>query len=181
MSQKRPTARGGGDTVQIRLDMRAVMIGGGIIAAVLIFVLAILVGRMTAGGSPTTAQAPAAAQPGAPGGQVIPVNPQPGQSQQIQINPQAQPGQAQPGQAQQPIVPAQGKPSDTPVPVPVVRAPAGPETPIGDNPRLALPELRSTGYIYDFGEIPGTQKVEKAIVIKNDGTKPLEIKDVKST
>ena len=43
-----------------------------------------------------------------------------------------------------------------------------------------MPELKDSGYIYDFGEIGPQDKVEKTFIIKNEGTKPLEIKDVKS-
>lgn len=157
MSQRRPTS----DSVQIRLDMRALWIGGGILAALTIFLVAFFVGRMLAqpaGTGGTTASAPSGSNAPIALGQ----------------NPAQAPGAQAPTQLG-------GKPSDTPVPVPIVRAPAGPETPIGDNPRLALPELKSTGYIYDFGEIAPTAKVEKSILIKNDGTKPLEIKDVKSS
>ncbi|MFQ5340241.1 MAG: hypothetical protein ACE5F6_01710, partial [Anaerolineae bacterium] len=60
----------------------------------------------------------------------------------------AQPGnpiQIQPGQAQQ-------APFDQPA-VRQARLPAGDEVPIGDNPRLALPGLAETNYLYDFGQV----------------------------
>lgn len=160
MSQRRPS---GNDTVQIRLDMRALLIGGGLLAAVLIFGLAFAIGRL-ASGSPAAAPAAPAAAVAANPGQAQSQAPAPAQQQ-----PQAQAQQPNPGR------------DSAPVPVAAGRAPVGAEAPIGDNPRLALPELKTTNYIYDFGEISPTQKVEKDIVIKNDGAKPLEIKDVKST
>ncbi len=153
------------DSVQIRLDMRAALIGGGIVAALLIFLAAFAIGRMLNQPAQTAVQTAPSAPGAAPN-----------------ALPQAQqPGVQLPNQQQQQPQVLQGKPSDTPVPVPAVRAPAGAEMPIGDNPRLAIPDLKGTGYIYDFGEIAPTQKVEKVITLKNDGTKPLEIKDVKST
>jgi hypothetical protein len=60
--------------------------------------------------------------------------------------------------------------------------PAGDDVPIGDNPRLALPELKEeTNYTYDFGDIAPDQAVEKAFKIVNKGTKDLVIDDVSST
>jgi hypothetical protein len=162
MSQRRTSS----DNVQIRLNTRVLMLGGGILVACMVFGLAFAVGRML--NQPATADVPAA-QGSVPPGGVVPVLPSGQQA------PGAQPQQQQPPQQ------LGGKPSDTPVPVPVARAPAGNETAIGDNPRLAIPELKATGYIYDFGEIAPTAKVEKVITLKNDGTKPLEIKEVKTS
>ena len=59
--------------------------------------------------------------------------------------------------------------------------PAGDDVPIGDNPRLALPELEEINYTYDFGDIAPDQAVEKAFKIVNKGTKDLVIEDVSST
>jgi hypothetical protein len=59
--------------------------------------------------------------------------------------------------------------------------PAGDDVPIGDNPRLALPELEGTDYTYDFGDIAPDQAVEKAFKIANKGTKDLVVDDVSST
>ena len=155
MSQRRPS----GDTVQIRLDMRALLLGAGVLVACIVFGMAFWLGR-GAGTSP----APAAAV--ANQAQV-----QGAQSQQPQPQAQAQ------GQAQ-----AQDSgPSATPIPVPAARQPVGPETPVGDGPRLAIPDLRATGYVYDFGTIGPNDKVSKDIVLRNDGVKPLEIKETKST
>lgn len=50
------------------------------------------------------------------------------------------------------------------------------EAPIGDEPRLAIPELASTGYTYSFGKIGSNAKVAKTLAIKNIGKKTLEIK-----
>ena len=60
--------------------------------------------------------------------------------------------------------------------------PVGDDVPIGDNPRLALPELaEGANYTYDFGTIAPDQAVEKAFKIVNKGTKDLEVEDVSST
>lgn len=160
MSQRRPQKS---DNVQIRVNMRVLMWGGLALAAIVVFGLAFAVGRLMNQPAAQTATS------GAPSiGQSAP-------------NAAAPPA----GQAQAPAAPRPGglpadKPSDTPVPVPLGRRPVGPEVPIGDNPRLALPELKETGYLYDFGEIGPQDKVEKTIIIKNEGAKPLEIKSVTS-
>ncbi|MCW5850108.1 MAG: DUF1573 domain-containing protein [Anaerolineae bacterium] len=160
MSQRRTQ---GSDNVQIRLNMRVLIWGGLVLAAIVVFGLAFTVGRLI--NQPAASSAPSAAAPGAAS---APNSSLP-----------AAPGQAP---AQSAARPAQGidKPSDTPVPVPLGRRPVGSEVAIGDNPRLAMPELKDSGYIYDFGEIGPQDKVEKTFIIRNEGTKPLEIKDVKS-
>ena len=158
MSQRRPP----GDTVQIRLDMRALLLGLGILAGCIIFGLAFWLGR-GAGTSPAPAAA-VANQAQVQGGQ-----------------PQAQPQAPSQGQDQPQAQAQSSGPSATPVPVPAARQPVGPETPVGDNPRLAIPDLKATGYVYDFGTIGPNDKVSKDIVLRNDGVKPLEIKEAKST
>ncbi len=173
MSQRRPPNN---DNVQIRLDMRALLIGGGILAAIVIFGLAFAVGRIVAGGGTTAAsQGGTAGQSAVVGGQNPAALP-------------AAPNAAAPAAGANP--PAQGKapyqlggsPSDPAIPVPPNLQPVGADTtPIGDNPRLALPELVASKYVYDFGELGPTDKVEKTLVLKNDGTKPLVIDSVKST
>ena len=172
MSQKRTPNN---DNVQIRLDMRALLIGGGILAAIVIFGLAFAVGRIVAGGGATAAsQAGTAGQSAAVGSQ------NPG-ALAGGANPAA-PGGANPPAAGKGPYQLGGSPSDPPVPVPPSLQPVSVDTiPIGDNPRLALPELVASKYVYDFGEIGPTDKVEKTLVLKNDGTKPLVIDSVKST
>lgn len=89
---------------------------------------------------------------------------------------QAQPGsaiQVQPGQAQQ-------APFDQPA-VRQARLPAGDEVPIGDNPRLALPELAQTNYVYDFGQVPPDEIQETHITLENKGSQPLVIKSVRAS
>lgn len=89
---------------------------------------------------------------------------------------QSQPGsviQVQPGQAQQ-------APFDQPA-VRQARLPAGDEVPIGDNPRLALPGLAETNYLYDFGQVPPDEVQETHIVLENKGTQPLVIKSVRAS
>ncbi|MFN8499893.1 MAG: hypothetical protein U0641_18725 [Anaerolineae bacterium] len=171
MSQRRTPNN---DNVQIRLDMRALLIGGGILAAIVIFGLAFAVGRLVAGGGATTASQ------GAPAGQSAVVSGQ---------NPAAAANPAAPSAGANPVAPSNkgpyqlgGKPNDPPIPVPPALQPVSiSDQPAGDNPRLALPELVASKYVYDFGEIGPTEKVEKTLILKNDGSKPLEIASVKST
>lgn len=108
------------------------------------------------------------------GRQPVAIPQQPAAFQQPGIQ-QVQPGvvQLQPGQAQQ-------APFDQPA-VRQARLPAGDEVPIGDNPRLALPELAQTNYVYDFGKVPPDEVVETKIKVENKGTKPLVIKSVRAS
>lgn len=172
MSQRRTPNN---DNVQIRLDMRALLIGGGILAAIVIFGLAFAVGRIVAGGGATTAsQGAPAAQSAATSGQNPAAGANPAAAPAAGANPAAPAGKG----------PYQlgGNPSDPPIPVPPALQPISiAERPAGDNPRLALPDLTASKYVYDFGEIGPTEKVEKTFVIRNDGSKPLEIASVKST
>jgi len=93
-----------------------------------------------------------------------------------------QPGlQVQPGVSQvQPLQPGQTNPFSQPA-VRKARLPAGDEVPIGDNPRLALPDLAKTNYVYDFGDIPPDEIVETTVTILNKGTKDLVIKSVRAS
>jgi len=94
-------------------------------------------------------------------------SPQPAAVQQAPITSQpAQPLQVQ--QSQQP-------PSINPGSDPNLLRPAGDDIAIGDNPRLAIPELEPLDYNWDFGNIQPDQAVEKTFIIKNTGTQPLEI------
>ncbi len=109
--------------------------------------------------------------------------------------PQAAVPALQPGIVQQPGIPA--VPGQTPLQVqpgqpgqqvpfqqPAARRarfPAGDEVPIGDNPRLALPDLAVTNYVYDFGEIPPDEIVETEVTVENKGTQPLVIKSVRAS
>ncbi len=173
MSQRRTPNN---DNVQIRLDMRALLIGGGILAAIVIFGLAFAVGRIVAGGGATTASG------GGTSGQSAVVGGQNPAALPAGANPAAPAAGANPPPAAA-KAPYQlgGSPSDPPIPVPPSLAPVSAETtPIGDNPRLALPELVASKYIYDFGEVGPNEKVEKTLTLKNDGTKPLVIDSVKS-
>ena len=144
--------------------MPALLIGGALLVGCMVFGLAFWLGR----GSGAPAEPAVAAVQGA--------NPAQAQAQQPQAQAQGQQPQAQP----QPQMRGSG-PEATPVPVPSALQPVGPETPVGDNPRLAIPDLKATGYVYDFGTIGPNDKVSKDIVLRNDGVKPLEIQDAKST
>ena len=142
-------------TVVIQIDSRAVW--GILIVIGLIVVLAagFWVGRdLTRPATPVGAQAlQFGAQ--APGGQVVPSQ----------------------GVAPQSQVPAWQRPG--PGEDPNILKAAPPSVPIGDNPRLALPDLEKTNYVYDFGVIyTEAPPVEETLVVKNIGTKPLVIEKV---
>ncbi len=55
------------------------------------------------------------------------------------------------------------------------------EQPVGDAPRLAIPELSTTNYTYTFGKLYSKDKVTKTFTIQNIGKKPLEIANVASS
>ena len=95
---------------------------------------------------------------------------------QQQVPPVQPPIAAQPGQELVPPWQAEGIEAQG-----QAAPPAGDDVPIGDNPRLALPELEETNYTYDFGDIAPDQAVEKSFKIVNKGTKDLVIEDVSSS
>lgn len=101
---------------------------------------------------------------------------QPAQPQQIAP---AQPGA---GASNQPL-PAQPQVATGNQAVPGPSGPpAGSEIPIGDNPRLALPDLADTGYVLNFGQVTLAEgKVTKEVLIRNDGVEDLVIADVQTT
>ncbi len=152
----------GGTQVVIKLDQRLFYGLIALVGVVGIFALGIFLGRSLnrPAASAVAVQQPSGQQLQVQPGQQIQVQP----GQQIQVNP----GQAQPGQAnpfQQPAQ-TQGQP------------PAGDSVAIGDNPRLAIPELQPKNFIWDFGDVRPDQKVEHTFTLKNTGTKELDIKDV---
>lgn len=49
------------------------------------------------------------------------------------------------------------------------------EKPIGENPRLALPELAASNYQFSFGKVTTPEKISKIFKIQNIGTKQLDI------
>jgi len=151
----------GGTQVVIKLDQRVFYGLVAIIGVLGVFVVGVFLGRMLSGSSRQTAQLDRAA--------IL---------QQMQQ--QAQPGQVQPGQAQ-PFQAQPGQANPFPQAVPAAKPPAGEDVPIGDNPRLAIPELADKNYTYDFGDIGPEEKVEKTFTIKNIGTKDLVIQDVSSS
>lgn len=81
--------------------------------------------------------------------------------------------QLQPGQNQQQL--------SNPQVVSQVRQPVGDDVPIGNNPRLALPDLAETDYVYDFGKVPPDEVVETSVKVENKGTQPLVIKSVRGS
>lgn len=95
------------------------------------------------------------------------------------------PGQAyaiQPAQPQQQAAPAQPQVSTANQPAGPSGPPAGSEVPIGDNPRLALPDLAASDYALAFGEEAVAQgPVTQEVVVRNDGVKDLVISDVQTT
>ncbi|MFQ5342996.1 MAG: DUF1573 domain-containing protein, partial [Anaerolineae bacterium] len=127
-----------------------------LLAVALIFFVGLRLGGrgQTAAAAPTTSQQPATFQ-------------QPGIS-------------VQPGIQAQPVAPGQQPPFDQPA-VRQARFPAGDEVPIGDNPRLALPELAKTNYVHDFGDVPPDEIQETTVTIQNKGTQPLLIKSVRAS
>lgn len=156
MKEGEIVAREQGTQVVIRLDQRLfyALVGGiGFLVLLgVVFFVGLQLGRR---GQPQAAAVPAV-QPG------LPAVPAQGQLQvqplqQGQQNPFAQPA------------------------VRKARLPAGDEVPIGDNPRLALPELAKTNYVYDFGDVPPDQVQETTITVQNKGTKPLVIKSVRAS
>ena len=55
------------------------------------------------------------------------------------------------------------------------------EKPIGDAPRLSIPELAASNYTLALGKISPTQKVNRTVTVKNIGKQPLEITSVGSS
>ncbi|MFQ6057630.1 MAG: DUF1573 domain-containing protein [Anaerolineae bacterium] len=143
-------------TVVIQIDSRAVWGLLIVIGLAAVLVAGFWIGRSLAGPNPQ-AGARVASQFGAqpPGGQVVP---------QQETAPQSQvPAWQRPGPGENPNI---------------LKA-APPSVPIGDNPRLALPDLEGTNYVYDFGTIYAeAPPVEETLVVKNIGTKPLVIDKV---
>ncbi len=156
MSTQTQSSAGG---VDIRLDKRLFYGCLGVFAFLLAVALIFFVGLQLGRRGPTataraTSQQPAAfQQPGIP---------------------------VQPGIQVQPVAPGQQPPFDQPA-VRQARFPAGDEVPIGDNPRLALPDLAKTNYVYDFGDVPPDEIQETTVTVQNKGTQPLIIKSVRAS
>jgi len=144
--QKEPRTSGG--QIVIQLDQRLFYGVIAVIGIVAIFLVGLMLGRLTSQATPQPQTATFAQQP-------IPQLQQPGQ---------------QPLQLQQVQPPPFSEGRD-----PNLLKPAGDDVPIGDNPRLALPELVETDYNWDFGDIGPNETVEKVLSIKNTGTKELVI------
>ncbi len=160
----------GGTQLVIRLDQRVFYGLIAVIGVIGIFGLGIFLGRSL---NPST-PAPVARQQAGTSGQLANVQVQPGQ--QIQVNPdqgsqqiQVNPAQAGQSAQQNPFAGADSQ----------AKPPASDDVAIGDNPRLAIPELKDKNYVWDFGDVKPDQKVEKTFKIKNTGTKDLTIADVK--
>lgn len=153
-------AKGQDGGVVIRLDSRLFygLVGGVafLLALFVVFYVGLLLGRRGQGSAAAPQQPVTFQQPG--------TQPQSG-------NPAVQP--IQPGQAQQ-------APFNEPA-VRQARRPAGDEVAIGDNPRLALPSLAETNYVYDFGKVAPDEIVETNIAVENKGAKPLVIKSVRGS
>lgn len=152
-----------GGQVVIRLDSKVFygLVGG--LAFVICLGIVFWVGLMLGGrGDQQQAAAPQTfVQPGTSA-----------QSAQAANNPiQVQPGQQQQAPFNDPNQQA----------VQQARRPAGDEVPIGDNPRLALPELAATNYVHDFGDVPPDEIQETHIAVENKGTQPLQISSVRGS
>jgi hypothetical protein len=88
--------------------------------------------------------------------------------------PTAGAGQANPVVADPNVVPAQASPVAVKGAKPVLLA----DVPVGEaEPRLALPDLETTNFSYDFGKIKPDVVAEKDFVIKNAGTSELVIEE----
>jgi len=149
--------------VVIQVDSRAVWGLLIVLALAVTLVVGFWIGRVLAGSS-SQARAPvAAAQFGA------------GQPPAVQVAPQQ-------GAVPQSAAPQSGilewqRPGPGENPNIIKAAPSS--VPIGDNPRLVVPGLEDTGYVYDFGTIyTEAPPVEETLVVKNIGTKPLVIDKV---
>ena len=157
--------QGGGEVV-IRLDSRlfyGLVAGIAVIVTLgLVFWLGVMLGGRGGDQQVAAVQPQAFSQPGVTNVQAV----SPG-TNQVQV---------QPGQAQQ--VPQ--APFDQPAQR-LARLPAGPEIEVGDNPRLALPELLANNYVHDFGKVPPDEIVETAVKVQNTGTQPLIIKSVRGS
>jgi hypothetical protein len=94
---------------------------------------------------------------------------------QVQQQPLAVQQVQQPLSSQQVPAPVPGGPD------PNIMRPASDQIPVGDNTRLALPELAETDYVFDFGDIPPDRPVETMFTIKNTGTRDLVIEKVSSS
>lgn len=140
-------------SVVIQVDARAFLALAAVIGIVLVFGVGVFLGRALR----PQGFAGAAAQSAAQRQQV-----QPGQPFQVQ------PGQQGANPFQEPAQSA-------------AQPPAGDEVPIGDNPRLAIPELAANNYTWDFGDIPPDRKVERTFTLMNKGTRELVIQDVSSS
>lgn len=144
------------NTVVIQVDARTLywLVGvfGGLSALLAVFLVGVWLGRGRMAGPSPQQTAYYAAQP-----------------QILAAQPQAPAAQPQVSVAQQPV------------PGPS-RKPVGQEVPIGDNPRLAVPELAASNYVLDFGEVTVEQgPVTKEVVIRNIGVKDLTISSVQTT
>lgn len=158
-----------GGEVVIRLDSRLFygLVGG--VAFLLLLFVAFYAGlKLAQPNQPSTAAAQQSSfqPPGIQPQSNNPIQVQPGQ--QPSVRQQLPPGQAEQAPFNQPAVRQ-------------VRRPAGDEVPVGDNPRLALPELAETNYVHDFGKVPPDEIVETTVKVENKGAKPLVIKSVRGS
>ena len=55
------------------------------------------------------------------------------------------------------------------------------DIPADDSPRLFVGEIAETNFVWDFGEIPADQAVERDFMIRNDGGGVLSISDVSAS
>lgn len=158
---KRKQGSGGGEVV-IRLDSRLFygLVGG--LAFIVVVAVVFWMGLQLGNRGTQQAAAPATnfQQPGV---QQV----QPGGNNAIQVQPGQQAQQQAPFNQQQAVAQP--------------RLPAGDEVPVGDNPRLALPDLAQTNYVHDFGEVPPDEIQETHVTIENKGTQPLVIESVRGS
>lgn len=159
---KRKQGSGGGEVV-IRLDSRLFygLVGG--LAFIVVVAIVFWMGLQLGGRGGTQQAAAPATGFQQPGVQQV----QPGGNNAIQVQPGQQAQQQAPFNQQQAVAQP--------------RLPAGDEVPVGENPRLALPGLAQTNYVYDFGEVPPDEIQETHVTIENKGTQPLVIESVRGS
>ena len=98
----------------------------------------------------------------------------------------AQSAQSQPKPGSQVAKPITSKdypganPFDVPGAVKKVQRPVGDSVPVGDNPRLALPDISASDYTYDFGDISPNAPVSTIIRVANTGKKDLVLNKIQA-
>ncbi len=140
----------------IQIDQRAFFVLLGTLGMVAVFAIGLFMGA---------SQKPGAASAQSPSGQI-----------RSQVVGAAQPGAAQ-GQVQNPAFWQQPPADNT-----AIKRAAAAHAPDGDHPHIALPELEKTNYVLDVGTpLPGQNKTESVVTLKNTGNRDLKIEKLSGT